>query len=322
MCRQSGFVGGTVWGRGGWVGNVVTECRRGAWDRRIEIERNLNRFSPHFAPSANFLHTSCICECDSVKSGNGLRTFSRKKGFAVSNVGQIEAVRMDWLGVFCSFGCALHCAAMPILLSSLPTLTTIQWLADPLFHQVVAVVCSVLVLKAIVPGFRLHRDQMVATLAGGGVVLLLIAAFLLPDSCCRHSWSQSNAIMPSLQAAAIGADSAPDSGASTVRIPAGQFVLVSKTASVDVPHSYGANALAGLSTTELSTTAGQEVTPTLGRPLFSAASLERALGSDIAEQLIHGQPFLSPLGGILLIAAHVINIRLRCCRRTGCSSAR
>jgi hypothetical protein len=29
---------------------------------------------------------------------------------------------------------------------------------------------------------------------------------------------------------------------------------------------------------------------------------------------------LSPLGGLLLIVAHVINIRLRCCRRTGCSS--
>jgi hypothetical protein len=73
---------------------------------------------------------------------------------------------------------------MPILLSILPSVSSVKWLADPLFHQVVAGICGVIVIRAIVPGFRIHRDWRVAALASSGVALLLIAAFVLPDECC------------------------------------------------------------------------------------------------------------------------------------------
>ncbi len=71
----------------------------------------------------------------------------------------IRRLGKDWLGVACSVGCAIHCAAMPVLLSILPSLTAVRWMADPLFHQVVAVLCAAIVALAILPAWRKHRSQ-------------------------------------------------------------------------------------------------------------------------------------------------------------------
>ena len=95
-----------------------------------------------------------------------------------------EKIRLDWLGVVCSVGCAVHCAAMPIVVATLPSLTSIQWLADPLFHQLMAVICGLLVIRAILPGYQQHRDNRVVLCSGFGMLLLFVAAFILPDSCC------------------------------------------------------------------------------------------------------------------------------------------
>ena len=103
---------------------------------------------------------------------------------AASRNGIQAQSQADVFGVVCSVGCAIHCAATPILLSALPSISSLQWLADPLFHRVVAVVCAVLVVRAILPGWRLHRSRSVALFAISGISLLFAAAFILPDRCC------------------------------------------------------------------------------------------------------------------------------------------
>ena len=40
----------------------------------------------------------------------------------------------DWAGMIASIGCAIHCAAMPLVLAYLPTLG-LSWLADEVFHK-------------------------------------------------------------------------------------------------------------------------------------------------------------------------------------------
>ncbi len=138
-----------------------------------------------------------------------------------------------------------------------------EMVADPLFHQVVAVVCAVIVVRAILPGFREHRSRAVAGLAIAGIGLLFVAAFVLPDVCC------------SAPADAHGED-----------------CLFCQRA-----HAHAA---------------------TLSRPLLTAKQLESGLGKASAGQVMAWQPFLSPMGGLLLILAHLVNIRLKL-NRCGCS---
>lgn len=200
-------------------------------------------------------------------------------GQRMSSVSTVEK-KADWLGIFCSIGCAIHCASTPILVSLLPTVSTIQWLADPLFHQSVAVVCSYLVLKSIVPGFQIHRDRRVATLAMLGVGLLLVAAFVLPDACCsglRTASTEGLVLHPISMSTSDGFTEPNDDV---------------------IAANYEA----------------------WGQTLLSHHQLVTWVGVQPANRLIHLHPILAPLGGVLLVLAHVLNIRLVCCSSRRCSS--
>ncbi len=213
----------------------------------------------------------------------------------------ITTGRLDWFGVLCSFGCAVHCAAMPVLVATLPSLTSLQWLADPLFHQIVAVFCAVLVARAIVPGYRKHRESRVVALAGIGIALLFVAAFILPDTCCS--------------------DSMQGHTNSEIAQHSQKIVLVSSSSLINAKTELGAfsgnqqadNAI-------ICESANCSHGATFSRPLLTAVELEGQLGSDVARTLIQAQPFLSPVGGLFLIIAHIMNIRLRCCRRAPCKT--
>ena len=170
--------------------------------------------------------------------------------------------RADWVGVICSLGCGIHCAAMPILLTALPSLTAVQWMADPLFHQVVAGICCAMVVLAIGPAWRLHRSWWVLGLATAGMGLLCTAAFVLPDQCCAQS-------QPT-------------------------HAMNSHAFCRDCDTCNAKNA-------------------TIGKPCFTAEQLEARLGPLAAQSLVRWQPYLSPLGGVMLILAHLTNLRRKRC---------
>ncbi len=159
----------------------------------------------------------------------------------------------DLLGIACSAGCAVHCAAMPVVATAAPSLG-FAWLAGSLVHQVAAIMCGVFVYKAIVPAWRRHRDRVVIGCVAGGLVLLMLAAFVLPDPCCEPT----------------------------------------------------------------------SVFGWFGLPLLTVTQLQWLLGSGSANVLLMVQPYLTPIGGILLIVAHVMNLDLvrresrGMCKSTGC----
>ena len=224
---------------------------------------------------------------------------TQEQAINAGSIARSTAGRLDWFGVLCSFGCAVHCAAMPVLVSTLPSLTSLRWLADPLFHQAVAVLCAVLVARAIVPSYRKHRDSRVLTMAGLGLGLLFVAAFILPDSCCSIA-----SRLPTGSEHAAGGH---------------KIVLVSSTSS-SVPAklgSFSSEPSVVLSDANCESGNCQHVA-TLSRPLLTAWELEGQLGPTAAQTLVQAQPFLSPIGGLFLIVAHILNIRLRCCRRKRC----
>jgi hypothetical protein len=175
----------------------------------------------------------------------------------------------DWkdrLGIFASAVCAIHCAATPILLATLPTLKLTEWMADPLFHQGFAVACCLLVAIAIVPMAWRFRDLRLFSLASSGLGLILMAAFFMPESCCSTTDSSE---LSELHAGHDHADG-------------------------NHGHRHTDEELASVASESSST-------------LLVA-------GMGLA------QPWMTPLGGLLLILAHGLNMKRRW--TPSCSSVR
>ncbi len=215
--------------------------------------------------------------------------------------------KADWIGILCSFGCAIHCAATPILLSILPSVSSVKWLADPLFHQVVAGICGVIVIRAIIPGFRIHSDWRVAALASSGVALLLIAAFVLPDECCAipAKTAQSKPLVEKIVLL-----SADDKGTADKGTAPGFQKFHDHSGHNHANHSH-ANHNDSAEICEEECCA--EPSPTWGRTLLTSHQIRIALSPKSADFFFFIQPFITPLGGLMLVLAHVLNIRMQCC---------
>lgn len=95
----------------------------------------------------------------------------------------------DRAGMIASIGCAIHCAAMPLVLSYLPTLG-LGWLAGEGFHQWMAAICFLLAAAAFVPGWRRHGSFLPAMWGAGGLLLLTTAAFGFEGNCCAACASE------------------------------------------------------------------------------------------------------------------------------------
>lgn len=114
-----------------------------------------------------------------------LRINRMSQGLSVVNIAT-ESSRWawaDWAGMTASIGCAIHCAAMPLVLAYLPLLG-LEWLADEGFHQYMAILCVGLAIAAFVPGWRKHRSLTPMAWGIAGLFLLNGAAFGLEDTCC------------------------------------------------------------------------------------------------------------------------------------------
>ncbi len=94
-----------------------------------------------------------------------------------------HAAMTDWVGVLASVGCAIHCAAMPFVVSFLPMLG-LSFLADESFHQVMVGVCLLIAVAAFAPGWRQHRRWLPIGIASVGLAMIASAAFALEGECC------------------------------------------------------------------------------------------------------------------------------------------
>lgn len=184
----------------------------------------------------------------------------------------------DRLGILASVICGIHCAATPILIASLPTLKLTEWMAGPAFHQWAAGICTALVAIAIVPSFLKTWDYRVLGLSLAGIGLIVTAAFFMPDTCCTQPLAAAGAI-------------ASGAGDDTPGQPLGQDPVGHDDHGHDHhDHAGHSHALAGL----------------------HQADAGDSHASDAAMVSIAGvQPWLTPMGGVLLILAHALNLKHR-----------
>ena len=117
----------------------------------------------------------------------------------------------DWTGLAASIACGIHCAAMPLLLSYLPSFG-LSWLAHEGFHQWMTVACFLFAAAAFVPGWRKHKSLVPAFSGVIGITLLSLSAFVFGDECCaaaaQNQGSQSAACTDAACADAACADAA------------------------------------------------------------------------------------------------------------------
>ena len=89
--------------------------------------------------------------------------------------------RLDVVGAGASFVCAVHCAAMPMLLSTLP-LAGIEILADHRLEQAFVIAAAVFGFFVIGSGYCRHRLALVALSYLAGVASLVAGAFFMHDA--------------------------------------------------------------------------------------------------------------------------------------------
>jgi len=220
----------------------------------------------------------------------------------------------DKLGIVASVTCAVHCAATPILLACLPALKFTEWMASPQFHQVAAIICVGLVAMSIWPAFRKFRDYRVLGLSSAGLVLIVAAAFVLPDHCCSHT-----EVAGDLPLATAGLGGKVHLVSSSKTVSESEAVCTDGCCSDSVFAKR--RALLGGSGSIATGNPGPQDPTSHDHASHDHSSHEH---TDFASALFGNifvatvQPWLTPIGGVLLVMAHAFNLSRR---RTSCGSA-
>ncbi|QEF99252.1 MerC mercury resistance protein [Stieleria maiorica] len=193
----------------------------------------------------------------------------------------------DWAGMVASIGCAIHCAAMPFVIAYLPALG-LSFLADEAFHQWMAVGCFIIALTAFVPGFRKHGRLKPVIIGSVGLVLISVAAFGFAGECCASC--ESEVVSAPMDATSVSGDLALATSTEVCTDACCPFCAADDHAAHPDP------VLAGLN---------PSTPPTL------PAWVGRLM------------PWITPLGGFVLVLAHLLNQHYGClcgcCEKTAAS---
>jgi len=255
----------------------------------------------------------------------------------------------DFLGIAASVLCAIHCAAMPFVVGFLPLLG-LSFLADPSFHKWMVGVCLVLALLAFVPGWRRHHRLQPTLIGLCGLGLITFAAFAGPEDCCPTPCAASTvAADPSGSGsecvAACCATDAPGGADAIAPAPVAEQVEVAKVSDAEIESSCAATCCS-TGAAEMTCVSGPEPVAVLvedgGSSTSSCCGGETPVAGELAEadsgcaaaccpaeqstMVTAGTGgfmelfwvLMTPVGGVILVAAHLVNHRLSCRCSAGC----
>ncbi len=229
----------------------------------------------------------------------------------------------DYLGIAASVACAIHCAAMPFVIGFLPLLG-LSFLADPSFHKWMVGVCLLFALLAFVPGWRRHHRLGPGIVGVVGLFLISLAAFAGPEDCCPTPCEASTG-SPNMSAAVPIVMLEEENCTASCCPPSGQ-PAVSATL-VSVPASNASPAECGASCCPVDgqeSASGMQVASAV--PPAESADCEMACCPTepvIEEPATAGMVdwmwiLMTPLGGLVLVAAHLYNHKWSCSCAAGC----
>jgi hypothetical protein len=91
--------------------------------------------------------------------------------------------RADRWGVLVSILCMMHCLALPVAMTSIPVFVVAESSTAPFLQVTALFLSSLLAIKALRPGYQLHRSRSVVALAIAGVTLQMVAAWMQSCEC-------------------------------------------------------------------------------------------------------------------------------------------
>jgi hypothetical protein len=163
---------------------------------------------------------------------------------------------------------------MPFVIAYLPALG-LSFLADESFHKWMALVCFLIAIIAFIPGLRKHGNWAPVSIGAIGLVMITFAAFGLAGECCS-----------SCTAAPLTASTTPN----------GEFFVASEDSETGCDQCESCACCAN---------ADQEVAEVAVPPAASASIKEKDLLATLA-------PWITPIGGLVLVSAHLLNRRYGC----------
>ena len=234
----------------------------------------------------------------------------------------------DGLGVAASVLCAIHCAAMPFVVGFLPLLG-LSFLAEPSFHKWMVGICLGLALIAFVPGWRRHQRLMPALIGLGGLGLISFAAFAGPDECCPtpHDGTTASTECASMGPAdpdAASCDAACCETIPTSAVPPTDMVVVEDEQECTAS-CCSADVEATVSPPTTAMTAAVVPAVETDPPCTVGCCPE----DDETIALAGSGGFMSmfwllmtPIGGVILVVAHLTNHHLTRCQKACCTTDR
>ncbi|MEM1304764.1 MAG: MerC domain-containing protein, partial [Planctomycetota bacterium] len=217
----------------------------------------------------------------------------------------------DWAGVVASVGCAVHCAAMPFVIAYLPALG-LSFLADEAFHKWMAAGCFVIALIAFIPGLRQHRRMTPVMIAGVGLLMISVAAFGFAGECCPAcERAQSAGDDPAPGSTSLAGTAAAESTSPVVSAPvvsAGGAASATPVVSADTVVCTDEDC-AFCARESGSTSEGDADGSPAGGASSSVSSSSASSWRALSLRLEPIAPWLTPLGGLVLVSAHLLNHR-------------
>jgi hypothetical protein len=229
---------------------------------------------------------------ESLVAGQQLETLAQATASSsVAHAGQPAwRASSDLVGVSASVACAIHCAAMPFVISFLPWFG-LTFLADESFHQWMAGFCAVIAMAAFIRGWRVHRRYLPAAIAAVGLAVITSAAFGLSGQCCATCAASTSE--------AAAASSGMDAAASPP--PSAEGACCEHCA---LSHASDAAPAADLAR----------------EPATAVANVASNSSGSISGLFLAHAAWWTPLGGLLLVTGHVLNHRSTC-RKSCCPPA-
>ena len=218
----------------------------------------------------------------------------------VSTASQDPSRWKDFLGITASVACAIHCAAMPFVIGFLPALG-LTFLADESFHKWMAGACFVFALAAFIPGWKRHRRCMPAAVAAAGLAIVTTTAFALSGECCPACEVPSQSAVATVAAMT-------DPSAATAADCCDEHCDHCEEESVASNGSEEASRTLGVTEADCH----DEHCEHCAASIDDARTDDQASGTPpttagITDFLTNNAAWWSPLGGALLVFAHMLN---------------
>jgi len=108
--------------------------------------------------------------------------------FSETTVGRRKRLhqRLDWLGAWAAFVCALHCAAVPILIGLAPFVGA-HWWATHVFDQWAVTIALLFGAAVIGAAYCTHRWRVVLALYASAALLMISGAFVMHEPAIWHA---------------------------------------------------------------------------------------------------------------------------------------